>query len=484
MFDVECPLANVSPVNYPKRRGLVRCRSLTSFLCSRLHLLLTFLARSCEYLNMEATESPNSGSPLSEISSDDERIYLNPHQRESTLSDMDSDADSTPLNMPPNKRRRTGGSAFDHGTPLSAATYPDESLHRPPSPSGSISSDTSGSVPTSPSFAQLGPTHPLSSAYAAAQLNPDDPEAGDPATTQITRCMWTDCPEPEQGNMDNLVNHIHEYHIGMRQKKYSCEWEGCGRKGMPHASGYALRAHMRSHTKEKPFFCALPECDRSFTRSDALAKHMRTVHETEALRPSDPVPRGHTGGISNGGTGNLRRIKLIVNGSNGSEKRPSIIGELPPLPSNGVMGETGEVDGPDIDSSPFELPVRDDYYPSDVSADMDAYEKSLPPSQYFRVLRRQTQWAEQESKELEKELQEVRSLVEAADGKLVKKGDGGFASSDENRHLSWRLTESLLDEVLRADMEKLWEAVPDKNEEAKNDGWQMLRAVEDVVAAK
>lgn len=33
------------------------------------------------------------------------------------------------------------------------------------------------------------------------------------------------------------------------------------------------------------------ECDRAFTRSDALAKHMRTVHETEALRPSDPVPK-------------------------------------------------------------------------------------------------------------------------------------------------------------------------------------------------
>ena len=35
------------------------------------------------------------------------------------------------------------------------------------------------------------------------------------------------------------------------------------------------------------------ECDRSFTRSDALAKHMRTVHETEALRPSDPIPKSH-----------------------------------------------------------------------------------------------------------------------------------------------------------------------------------------------
>lgn len=253
---------------------------------------------------------------------------------------------------------------------------------------------------------------------------------------------------------------------------------------MPHASGYALRAHMRSHTKEKPFFCALPECDRSFTRSDALAKHMRTVHETEALRPSDPVPRGHTGGISNGGAGNLRRIKLTVKNSTGSEKRPSVVGELPPLPSNGVVGENGEVDGPDIDSSPFELPVKDDYYPADITAAMDVYEKSMPPSQYYRLLRRQTLWAEQETKVLEKELLELRCLTEASDGQLIKRGSGDMASSEENRHLSWRLTESLLDEVLRANVEKLWEAVPDKNEEDRPDGWQMLRAVEEIVVAK
>jgi hypothetical protein len=441
---------------------------------------------------MAAADRSRSESPLSDLS--DVPLGVSPNKRmpgmpffdQSSLSSELSDAElsdpPTPLVMPQFKRRRDN--AYDRDTPVSTATYPDESSRRPPSPSGSISSDSSGSVPTSPSFAQLGTTHPLSSAYAAAQLNPDDPEAGDPATTQVTKCMWTDCPESEQGNMDNLVNHLHEYHIGLRQKKYSCEWEGCGRKGMPHASGYALRAHMRSHTKEKPFFCALPECDRSFTRSDALAKHMRTVHETEALRPSDPVPRGHTGGISNGGAGNLRRIKLTVKNSNGGEKRPSVVGELPPLPSNGVMGENGEVDGPDMDSRPFELPVKDDYYPADITADMDAYENSMPPSQYYRVLRRQMLWAEQESKALEKELLDLRSLSEAPDGSLIKRGTGDAVSSEENRQLSWRLTESLLDEVLRRDVERLWEAVPERNEEDRTNGWQMLRAVEEVVASK
>jgi hypothetical protein len=448
---------------------------------------------------MAATESPEVMSPLTDIPDDLEEYRKKGRYNSrnsvssrasstSTLTDIGSDPDSPPpstrVEMPPNKRRKTTGSAFDRGTPLSVTTNPDEEPRRPGSPSGSISSDTSGSVPTSPSFAHLGPTHPLSSAYAAAQLNPDDPETGDPATTQVTRCMWTDCPEPDQGNMDNLVNHIHDYHIGLRQKKYSCEWEGCSRKGMPHASGYALKAHMRSHTKEKPFFCALPECDRSFTRSDALAKHMRTVHETEALRPSDPVPRGHTGGISNGGTGNLRRIKLIVNGSNSSEKRPSIVGELPPLPSSGVVGENGEVDGLDMDSVPFELPVRDDYYPVDITENMDVYEKSMPPSQYFRVLRRQMMWADEESKELDKELQELRSLVETPDGSMIKKGSGDAKSGDENRQLSWQLTEALLDEVLRADMGKLWQAVPEKEDKKDVSGWEMMRAVDEVITAK
>ena len=60
---------------------------------------------------------------------------------------------------------------------------------------------------------------------------------------------------------------------------------------------------------------ACSECDRSFTRSDALAKHMRTVHETEALRPSDPVPKHHTHlSAAAGGTSapasKLPRIKL------------------------------------------------------------------------------------------------------------------------------------------------------------------------------
>lgn len=104
----------------------------------------------------------------------------------------------------------------------------------------SISSDTSGSLPNSPS--------------ANAQVDEELHE-------QVTECLWDGCPVGDLGNMDRLVEHLHNKHIeGNRQKEkgYTCEWTECSRKGMSHASGYALKAHMRSHTREKPFYCALP----------------------------------------------------------------------------------------------------------------------------------------------------------------------------------------------------------------------------------
>lgn len=103
-----------------------------------------------------------------------------------------------------------------------------------------LSEDTDGSVPASPHH------HPGMS------------QEDDFGQDQVTVCKWEGCEAGDLENMDNLVEHLHEDHIGTRQKKYSCEWSDCSRKGIPHASGYALRAHMRSHTREKPFYCTLP----------------------------------------------------------------------------------------------------------------------------------------------------------------------------------------------------------------------------------
>ena len=115
----------------------------------------------------------------------------------------------------------------------------------PPEEEDDLSEDTDGSVPASPHH------HP--------GMSQDD----DYGQEQVTVCKWDGCTAGDLQNMDNLVEHLHDDHIGTRQKKYSCEWSDCTRKGIPHASGYALRAHMRSHTREKPFYCTLPGMTQS-----------------------------------------------------------------------------------------------------------------------------------------------------------------------------------------------------------------------------
>jgi uncharacterized Zn-finger protein len=155
----------------------------------------------------------------------------------SPLSDPGSDQfegddfyaqETTETQLPPAKRQRVGENSM-HATP--SAPEPDY-LNGAYSP---ISSDTDGDVPQSPGTSRL-----------------DEDEE------QVTVCAWEGCDVGDLGTMDNLVQHIHDEHVEARQKKYTCEWHRCIRQSMPHASAYALKAHIRSHTREKPFYCLLP----------------------------------------------------------------------------------------------------------------------------------------------------------------------------------------------------------------------------------
>ncbi|XP_046899883.1 Kruppel-like factor 1 isoform X2 [Hypomesus transpacificus] len=54
------------------------------------------------------------------------------------------------------------------------------------------------------------------------------------------------------------------------EKPYHCTWEGCGWK---FARSDELTRHFRKHTGQKPYECLL--CQRAFSRSDHLALHMK-----------------------------------------------------------------------------------------------------------------------------------------------------------------------------------------------------------------
>lgn len=54
------------------------------------------------------------------------------------------------------------------------------------------------------------------------------------------------------------------------EKPYCCDWPGCGWK---FARSDELTRHYRKHTGDRPFQCSL--CDRAFSRSDHLSLHMK-----------------------------------------------------------------------------------------------------------------------------------------------------------------------------------------------------------------
>lgn len=149
---------------------------------------------------------------------------------------------------------------------------------------------------------------------------------------------------------------------------------------------------------------------------------MRSVHETDTLRPSDSKPSAGTLTTTVGTpVSKLQRIRLKLS-------HPKEPGAEPEPPNESILSATLAPESSDADDT-----TMPEFGPE---LGFDDHELDMPPRELYRLLRRQIHWAEKETDKLRKEWEELRPKREKA----------------------WRQKEAIFDDVIEMEL-KLFTAL-------------------------
>lgn len=86
-------------------------------------------------------------------------------------------------------------------------------------------------------------------------------------------CRWINCSERFEA-FDTLTIHLSEEHVGSGKSEYTCRWIACERDGKTFTQRQKIMRHIQTHTGAKPFQCQT--CQKRFSESNIMTQHMRT----------------------------------------------------------------------------------------------------------------------------------------------------------------------------------------------------------------